>query len=193
VTSFLFALVVASEGLLLASLLLSITSPDKRVWPPPRRRSWQFWFTWGLTWVTLGGTVLLGLLDWNTFILPTSVRFPLGILLTAGGLSFGYWGLRTLGAHASLGLEGEFVLAGPYRWSRNPQYVGDIVALLGYGILCNSIVVLVASLLGASWFVLAPFAEEPWLRQRFGGTYDKYARRVPRFVGIPWSPEESAV
>ena len=192
-TEFVFVLVVASEVLLLASLVLSIASPDKRVWPPPRRRSWQFWFTWCFTSVALGGAVLLGLLDWNTFVFPPSVRFPLGILLTAGGLSFGYWGLRTLGTHASLGLDGEFVLAGPYRWSRNPQYVGDIVALLGYGILSNSLVVFVAALLGASWFVLAPFAEEPWLRQRFGGRYDEYVRRVPRFVGMRGSPEEGAV
>ena len=186
---FVFVLVVVSEVLLLASLVWSIATPDQRVWPPPRRRSSQFWFTWGFTWVALGGTVLLALLDWNTFIFPASVRFPLGILLTAGGLSFGYWGLRTLGTHASLGLGGEFVLAGPYRWSRNPQYVGDIVALTGFGILCNSMVVLVAALLGASCFVLAPFAEEPWLRRRFGATYDEYARRVPRFVGVRQSPE----
>lgn len=183
-TEFVFALVIASEILLVAALVWSIVSPDKRVWPPPRRRSWQFWFTWAFTWVALGGTVLLGLLDWNTFIIPAPVRFPLGVLLLAGGLLFGYWGFRTLGVHASLGLGGEFVLAGPYRWSRNPQYVGDIVLVLGFGIFCNSLMVLIVGLLGASCFALAPFAEEPWLRQRFGGTYDEYAQRVPRFVGI---------
>lgn len=182
-TGVVFALVVGSEALLLASLVRSIASPANRVWPPPRRQSWQYWLTWGLTSVALGGALLLGLLDWNRFVFPASVRYPLGTLFIAGGLSFASWGLRTLGTHASLGLGGEFVVTGPYRWSRNPEYVGDIVALLGYAIFCNSLLVLVAAALGACWFVLAPFAEEPWLRERHGADYDEYVRNVPRFVG----------
>ena len=137
--------------------------------------------------------MLLGLLDWNSLIFSASVRFSLGILFIAGGLSFASWGLWTLGTHASLGLGGEFVVTGPYRWSRNPEYVGDIVALLGYAILCNSLLVLVAAALGESWFVLAPFAEEPWLRERFGTHYDEYVRNVSRFVGFRRLPKHSAV
>lgn len=192
-TGFVLSLVVASEALLLASLVLSIASPARRVWPPPGRQSWQYRFTWGLTSIALSGALLLGVLDWNSFILPASVRFPLGIFLITGGLSFAIWGLRTLGTHASLGLGGEFVLAGPYRWSRNPEYAGDITALIGYAVLCNSLVVLVAAVLGASWFALAPFAEEPWLRQRFGERYDEYVLRVPRFIGFRRPPVERAV
>ena len=30
---------------------------------------------------------------------------------------------------------------------------------------------------------LSPFAEEPWLRERFGEAYRDYAARVPRFLG----------
>jgi len=181
---FVFAVVVASEVLLLASLLLSIASPAKRVWPPPGRQSWQYRFTWGLTSLALGGALLLGLLDWNSFIVPRRFVSHSGSYSYAGGLSFAAWGLRTLGGRASLGLGGDLVLSGPYRWSRNPEYVGDIGALVGYALLCNSLMILVAAVLGASWFALAPFAEEPWLRQRFGGRYDEYARKVPRFIGL---------
>jgi hypothetical protein len=31
---------------------------------------------------------------------------------------------------------------------------------------------------------LLPRAEEPHLRAEFGDTYDHYAQRVPRFVGV---------
>ena len=65
-TKLVCALVVASEVLLLASLVLSIASPEKRVWPPPGRRSWRFWFTWGFTLLALGGAVLLGLIDYSS-------------------------------------------------------------------------------------------------------------------------------
>ena len=32
------------------------------------------------------------------------------------------------------------------------------------------------------WFIL-PFAEEPWLADQYGEAYERYADRVPRFLG----------
>jgi protein-S-isoprenylcysteine O-methyltransferase Ste14 len=39
-------------------------------------------------------------------------------------------------------------------------------------------------LLWSAWFIMAPFAEEPWLRGHLGPTYDEYARQVPRFLAF---------
>ena len=193
-TRIIFAVAVTGQTLLVGSLVLSILSPRKRIWPPSGRWSWQFWFTWSLTSVALAGGMILGFLDWNSWVLPHWVRLPVGGLLIAAGISFAFWGLRTLGSHASLGLGGELVSSGPYRYSRNPEYVGDIVALLGYAIVCNSLLVLVVAALGAAWFALAPYAEEPWLHRQLGDRYDDYARQVPRFIGFrrPPSKEKSA-
>ena len=47
---------------------------------------------------------------------------------------FALWGVRTLGVHQSLGLEGELARGGPYELSRNPQYVGDTLLLVGYAL-----------------------------------------------------------
>ena len=188
VTRIIFAVAVAGQTLLVGSLVLSILSPTKRIWPPPGRWSWQFWFTWSLTSVALAGGMILGFLDWNRWLFPHWVRLPVGGLLIAAGISFASWGLRTLGSHASLGLGGQLISSGPYRYSRNPEYVGDIVALLGYAIVCNSLVVLVVAALGATWLALAPYAEEPWLRRQLGDNYEEYARRVPRFVGFHCPP-----
>jgi protein-S-isoprenylcysteine O-methyltransferase Ste14 len=36
---------------------------------------------------------------------------------------------------------------------------------------------------GAVWFVLAPWAEEPWLNKQYGEAYRRYRERCPRFLG----------
>ena len=61
--------------------------------------------------------------------------------------------------------------------------MGDIALLVGWALVCGSPRTWVVSLLGAAWFALAPFTEEPWLREQYGPAYDAYRQRVPRFLG----------
>lgn len=179
-----------SLALLGMSLVVTIARPRYRVWPPPGRASWQYWYTWGLTCLALLGITVLGILDWNTFGLPPWLRVA-GGLLALGGTGFALWGVRELGTRATQGLGGQLATTGPYRYSRNPQYVGDIALLLGFGLLANSGVTLAAVALGIVWFALAPFAEEPWLRERLGSPYEEYTRHVPRFLGSSLPTEAS--
>ncbi len=181
---YLFYATVIVEILLGGSLIISLLNPRLRVWPPPGRKSWQFLFIWVLTIFAYIGTFTLGFLDWGSFVLSHILRFPVGIIMMVAGIGLVYWGVRTLGIHASQGLGGELVREGPYRYTRNPQYVGDISIIIGYIILSNSLLVLITGLLGIMWFVLAPFTEEPWLREQFGIVYDDYISDVPRFVSI---------
>ena len=97
-----------------------------------------------------------------------------------------------LGVRASQGLASNLVTTGAYRYSRNPQYVGAIPAVLGYAILCNSTLALAAALLVSGWLALVPFAEESWCRERLGEAYEKYARQVPRFFGLRRPREQGA-
>jgi protein-S-isoprenylcysteine O-methyltransferase Ste14 len=154
-----------------------------RVWPPPRRDSWQYFYNGVMSFTGLLGVVALGIIDWNSFALHHWVRFLVGGLLMACRF-FALWGYLTIGAHASRGLGGDLVTTGPYRYSRNPQYVGTIPAVLGYAIICNSILALITALLVSGWFVLVPFAEESWCREHLGAAYEEYAAKVPRFVGL---------
>jgi protein-S-isoprenylcysteine O-methyltransferase Ste14 len=183
VTQTLFWAVLAAISPNLATIALSIARPDLRVWPPPRRDSWQFVYNGVVTFTSLLGFLALGILDGNSFGLQGSVRWVVGGLLMACGF-FALWGYLTLGAHASRGLGEELVTTGPYRYSRNPQYVGTIPAILGYAILCNSSLALVVSLPLMASFVLVPFAEESWCRENLGDAYEKYAAKVPRFLGV---------
>lgn len=187
-----FSLVIVTLLLNGGSLGFSIVRPDLRIWPPPRRNSWQFVYNAILTYTALLGVVLLGIIDWNGFIFDDRARLVVGVVLMAAGGSFALWGFVTLGVHASQGLGGGLVTNGPYRYSRNPQYVGTIPVLIGYAILCNSALTLVAAVLASSWFVLVPFAEEPWLRDQLGTAYEEYSAKVPRFLSFRSAPTKSA-
>lgn len=58
------------------------------------------------------------------------------------------------------------VRRGPYRFSRNPQYVGFIVGLIGWVFLSSSRLALPASFAGVIPLIVVPFAEEGWLLAR---------------------------
>ena len=130
------------------------------------------------------GPLALGILDWNGWSIPSWLRLVGGLVLVPSGFGVGLAAMRRLTVAASFGLEGQLVTTGPYRYSRNPQCVAFIVGYLGYGLLCNSLLALIAAVLLGVELGLSPFAEEPWLRARFGEEYDTYSRRVPRFFGV---------
>ena len=168
-----------------ALLVLSIARPDLRFWPPPEQSSWRYQFTRInslLGPLVVVGVLVLGLLDWDSAAISHSSRFLVGGLLFACGNAFALWGYFGLGVRASQGHQEGLVAAGAYRYSRNPQYVGTIVGLLGYAVACNSALTFVTWALWSAWFIMAPFAEEPWLREQLGAPYDEYAAKVPRFI-----------
>lgn len=74
------------------------------------------------------------------------------------------------------------VVAGPYRWVRNPMYIGAATALLGAALFYRS-PALAAYALGfvlmTHLFVL--LYEEPHLRRTFGQSYEDYLRTVHRW------------
>ena len=126
----------------------------------------------------------MGVLGWGSLAIPFSVRFVVGPVLISAGLVLGLLSVRQLSAHASLGLGRELVRVGPYRYTRNPQYVADIALFLGWALLAASVPGLLTSFAGSLWFAIAPFVEEPWLREKYGEAYDSYCREVPRFLGV---------
>lgn len=177
-----FIVVLTADALALASLLVSIMRPSRRIWPPPGRASWQFWWLWALTLVVWLGLHALAILDWNTWFYPHPARLWIGGALLLAGTILALWGVHAVGVHNSLGLKGELVTRGPYRFTRNPQYLGDIAILVGLAILANSELVALATLPALLLPILAPYAEEPWLEARFGAPYRHYLQSTPRFI-----------
>jgi protein-S-isoprenylcysteine O-methyltransferase Ste14 len=139
---------------------------------------------WLLFVVAVAGAIALGILDWGSLGLHWWVRWALGAPLSIGGNALSLWAIVTLGLASTLGHESELIRQGPYRFSRNPQYLGCIVALLGWAIAASSRLTLLAALVGAVPLLLVPFAEEPWLAEHYGPAYEAYRREVPRFISL---------
>jgi protein-S-isoprenylcysteine O-methyltransferase Ste14 len=78
----------------------------------------------------------------------------------------------------------QLVIAGPYRFSRNPMYLSALVAWFGWTIFYGSPAVFVALVILWSLFVLRVIPlEERQLKDLFGEAYLDYMRSVPRWFG----------
>jgi protein-S-isoprenylcysteine O-methyltransferase Ste14 len=177
------AITLASQFVLFLFTGISWIAPEHRVWPPPSRRGWQIYSTWFLSWVSLSGVFLLAVLGRNSLGIPTWLRLGAGVPLLGVGVAAIAWGFRELSIQTTMGLQGRLIRSGPYRWSRNPQYVGVCAYLASLVLISGSHLAAIGCLAVAAWFVATPFVEEPWLAERYGEEYAAYCRAVPRFVG----------
>ncbi|HVG16182.1 MAG TPA: isoprenylcysteine carboxylmethyltransferase family protein [Chitinophagaceae bacterium] len=77
----------------------------------------------------------------------------------------------------------ELVTTGIFKHCRNPLYVGNILMLVGVGILSNSLIYM-AIFIPAFLFIYQAIvlAEENFLRQKFGEQFVAYCTRVNRWV-----------
>jgi protein-S-isoprenylcysteine O-methyltransferase Ste14 len=75
------------------------------------------------------------------------------------------------------------VTEGLFKHCRNPLYIGNILMLLGLGILANSLAY-VAIVIPVFLFVYQAIvlAEENFLRGKFGTGYDEYCKKVNRWL-----------
>jgi protein-S-isoprenylcysteine O-methyltransferase Ste14 len=78
---------------------------------------------------------------------------------------------------------GKLALSGPYRWSRNPQYLGWFLFLLGFALNDWSLWCLAALLVVAVSLHLLVLVEEEHLYQVFGEQFANFCRNVPRYAG----------
>jgi protein-S-isoprenylcysteine O-methyltransferase Ste14 len=77
----------------------------------------------------------------------------------------------------------KLVTSGPFRFTRNPMYLGLVIVTLGIALLLGAWPMLLAPIAifaTANW-VHIPF-EEDKMRRQFGGAFDAYARDVRRWI-----------
>jgi protein-S-isoprenylcysteine O-methyltransferase Ste14 len=85
-----------------------------------------------------------------------------------------------------------FVAVGPYRWVRNPIYIGALFVIVGEAWLFLSFSLLVYAVLAAiGCHLFVVLYEEPTLRGRFGAEYGLYRSSVWRW--IPHRPDHVAL
>ena len=95
------------------------------------------------------------------------------------------WGSAYLGAsvvfdHSLLGEK--VVAAGPYRYVRNPLYLGTFLHTLMLSLLMPPSGAVVCIVLIGLFQLRLIAAEEPFLLARFGESYSEYRARVPRLL-----------
>ena len=128
-------------------------------------------------------------LAWTGMARPAAMGMPqaLGILLGAVGSIIALWCIFSFAAEGK-GTPAPFdpprrlVAVGPYRFVRNPMYIGAALALAGAALFYRSWSLLGYTglfLLVAQVFVFVH--EEPTLRRTFGREYDDYCSRTGRW------------
>ena len=105
-----------------------------------------------------------------------------GIGLVIAGVLGRFWSILYIGGHKDALVMDQ----GPYSVCRHPLYFFSSIAVLGFGIMLQSLVFAVL-LTGLIFAVLSATAarEEAFLRSEFGDAYDAYARRTPRIIPDP--------
>jgi protein-S-isoprenylcysteine O-methyltransferase Ste14 len=113
----------------------------------------------------------------------------LAALPLAAGLALVLWTLRLHFARTPRRVALEptpryLLVGGPYRWTRNPMYLAELVLWSGWALLYGSAAVVLglAVLWTAMNFRVVP-REERALEERFGEAFRRYRRTVPRWIG----------
>jgi protein-S-isoprenylcysteine O-methyltransferase Ste14 len=130
------------------------------------------------------------LLSWTGIARPaafTWMQFA-GAAICAAGAFIALWCVGTFifvgrGTPAPFDPPRRLVLHGPYRFVRNPMYIGAALALGGAALFYKSIPLLLygCGLLALSHMIVV-FYEEPALRKAFGTEYDAYRHNVRRWL-----------
>lgn len=71
---------------------------------------------------------------------------------------------------------------GPYRYTRNPMYLGHLIFMAGLALTFWSWLALAILLANLIWFHLRVRGDEQRLLQHFGAPYADYCRRVKRWI-----------
>jgi protein-S-isoprenylcysteine O-methyltransferase Ste14 len=151
-----------------------------------------FWAPWIGAW-EIGSRI--SLLEWLalelsrakllTFTVATPVVILAAALIAGIGAILRVWGTAYLGSGTvtSAHMQAEGVMAaGPYRFVRNPLYLGVWCMVAGMSILMPPTGALVSMLLVTVFLLRLVFGEEAFLSTRLGAPYQAYVASVPRWI-----------
>jgi protein-S-isoprenylcysteine O-methyltransferase Ste14 len=133
-------------------------------------------------------------LSWSGIVAPATTGVPqvAGMIMVAIGTALAFWCLLTFvfigkGTPAPFDPPRKLVIRGPYRFVRNPMYIGAGMTIAGAALFYESLSISIyAGLFFLITHLFVVFYEEPTLRRTFGDEYEAYCRRVRR-----WQPRAS--
>lgn len=141
-----------------------------------------------IAFIALPGVVAFGIpAVWLCFSTNRYPVHPFGLALVACGSAGLLWCVRDFyvagkGTLAPWAPPERLVVVGLYRYSRNPMYVAVALVLLGWTTTYDSLALLLYTIVVVVAFHLrVVYGEEPWLAQRHGEAWQRYASRIPRW------------
>ena len=151
-----------------------------------------FWSPWITAW---GIGEHVSLLEWCalelsrfglfSFTVATPVMIVWAAAIAGLGASLRVWGTAYLGAgvvnHRDMNAAA-VMAGGPYRYVRNPLYLGTGLMVLAMSFVMPVTGALFSMVLIAAVLLRLIFGEEAFLEGRFGGPYKLYLRSVPRLI-----------
>jgi protein-S-isoprenylcysteine O-methyltransferase Ste14 len=125
--------------------------------------------------------------DKDIGLLPEWTLLPGIVLMIIGGMlclvCVGIFIVKGKGTPAVFDPPTEFVAVGPYKYVRNPMYIGGFILLIGFGLFHRSLSILILFIVLFFLFHLfVVFVEEPQLEKRFGKSYIEYKNSVKRWI-----------
>lgn len=112
---------------------------------------------------------------------PGVVLFAAGVIMVLACIV--QFALQGAGTLSPADPTKKLVIAGLYRYSRNPMYIGVMMMLVGEAMAWGNVYLwLYAALIFLCFYLFVRYREEPRLRRDFGEEYDDYRRRVRRWL-----------
>ena len=142
----------------------------------------------------VGGVVLAALLQ-RAWPLPlwrglrSTIPLVVAYLLIAAGFAWATWGIMTFRRARTAVIPNHpasrLVTWGPYRFGRNPMYLGLTILYCGVAVWMNSLwAFLLLPLVIALLIGLVIRRQERYLTDAFGQAYRDYCGRVPRWISF---------
>ena len=160
---------------------LGFAAPWTLLLPPPYHAPvWSFVQN-GSAWFLLTNQLSKPL--YQHFAITWNAILVVMIVFAAAGAALRVWGASYLGAstvHRG-GMLGEQVIAdGPYRFTRNPLYLGTLLNSVAVAFLMRPEAAVLSLLLLTLVQLRLIGREEPYLTERLGADYTSYCGQVPR-------------
>ena len=157
-----------------------------------RHRLFGFWAPWlgqwdfgrrisTLEWLPLEASRL----GMASFAVATPIVIVLGALAALAGAVLRVWGAAYLGystVHHGDMQAGGVMAAGPFRYMRNPLYLGGWFMVLAVMLFMTPSGALFTGVLMTVFFLRLILGEEAFLSEHLGQPYEEYLRAVPRLI-----------
>jgi len=155
-------------------IILGFWAPWIEAWHIGRRVSLLEWLS-----LELGRTGIA------SFVIATRVLLILAALIAAKAVLFRVWGSAYLGPRTVNSVNmvaGKVMAEGPYRYVRNPLYIGLWCMVIALAFLMPVTGAVFAITLIAIFAMRLTLGEEAFLTAKLGEPYVAYMRAVPRFI-----------